>query len=124
MNGPTATAVSRLERTPPCPFSRSKAGSKKVDSRIDRDEGENGDGDEDRFDLPYPATRRAAGSLKDKGKEGHVSWEVDGSEEEDSHDEDDEEEEGQGQVTVHDGVKLRDVTGVKVWQKEMWDLRL
>ncbi|KKZ62455.1 hypothetical protein EMCG_03118 [[Emmonsia] crescens] len=121
MNGPTATAVSRLERSRPCPFSRSKAGSKKVDSRVDRDEGENGDGDEDRFDLPSPAARRAAGSLKGKGKDGHVSWE---SEEEDTHDEDDGEEEGQGQVTVHDGVKLRDVTGVKVWQKEMWDLRL
>ncbi|OJD18502.1 hypothetical protein AJ78_01491 [Emergomyces pasteurianus Ep9510] len=115
MNGPTATAVSRLERSPPCPSSRSKDGNKKMDTLFYED---------DDADANVDATsRRAPGNFKGKGKEVHVSWEVDGSE--DNDDDEEEEEEGkQGQVTVHDGVKFRDVTGVKVWQKEVWDLKL
>ncbi|PGH15918.1 hypothetical protein AJ79_02085 [Helicocarpus griseus UAMH5409] len=101
LNGPSATTVSRLNRRPRPP------GNKKW--QIDMHSSDSG----------------PSSSAKGKGKavEGADSrsfatnetfWAVD-----DSDDDSDD-----GRVTVSDGLKIRDVTGVKVWQKEIWDLRL
>lgn len=131
LNGPAGTSISRLEYNPSWHSARSKTNKRMSDSRLDedRDRNEEANGSGGSFDWHSPFTgRHTSGALKGKGKEAHFSWMANGSDGEDSYDEDDdgddEEEEWHGKVTVHDGVKFRDITGVKVWQKEMWDLRL
>ncbi|OJD20324.1 hypothetical protein ACJ73_08342 [Blastomyces percursus] len=126
---PRANSVSRLEYHPACSSSPSKIGSKNMHSLYDEDADEDRNGVGNGFGhLPSSIARHASSSLKGKEKEVHFPWE---SEEEHSYDddyedyEDDGVEEGShGDVTVHDGLKFHDVTGIKVWQKEIWDLKL
>ncbi|KLJ08112.1 hypothetical protein EMPG_16455 [Blastomyces silverae] len=125
---PAANSISRLEHRSACSSSRSKNGSKNFHSRYDEDADEDRNGVGNGFGhFPSSTARHASGSLKGKEKEVHFSWfnEEENSYDEDYEDcEDDEEEVGHGEVTVHDGLKFHDVTGVKVWQKEIWNLKL
>ncbi|PGH02837.1 hypothetical protein GX51_04449 [Blastomyces parvus] len=130
---PTTTYISRLEHRPACPSYHPKNGSKNVHSGFDEDNDGDGNGVLNGYSgspsecLAYKTSR----SLKGKEKEVHLSWGFDEEnsydEEDDDDDEEEEEEEeelGHGRVTVHEGLKFYDVTGVKVWEKDVWALKL
>ncbi|OAX84203.1 hypothetical protein ACJ72_01435 [Emergomyces africanus] len=114
INGPTGTTVSRLERSPPRPSLRSRAGNKETDGLFGEDDVDTaaaaaGVG----FGFGSSPTTRSA----DDGDDGDDDYEEEDEEEE-------EEEEWQCQITTHSGEKLRDVPGVKVWQDVVWMLKL